>query len=463
MTPRFHQRFANLRSQVGVSRWDITPSLEVAAKNWGAAKQNFATGVHRALTGTALAMSSLECTDDALLLISLDLGWWLRHTDAETLRRRVLAELALPEANVVIHLTHTHAGPVLDSEAPPDMNPDAGRAYLDQLAQSCVEGGRQALANQTPATTLFRYGRCGLATERDFKDPENADRYITGFHPGAPADDTVLTALSLADDSHALFSLINYACHPTTLAWENTLLSPDYPGAARGLVEEATSAAPCLFLQGASGELAPAEQYSGDPALADRHGRELGYASLSTLSPLMTGLTHMRYDGVVESGAPLGLWESCAQPANSTLQAVSVSLELPLKEDLRSLAEIESALATEEDGFQFARLMRAKRVRESVGEGTGLSVQIWLWRLGDAALCALPFEAYSVFQTELRAQFPDVSLLVLNISNGHLGYIPPAPLYDHDLYTVWQSPLARGAHEKIYAAASEGLRRLFAD
>ena len=48
--------------------------------------------------------------------------------------------------------------------------------------------------------------------------------------------------------------MVNYACHPTTLAWENTLISPDFPGAMREVVERAT-AAPCVFLQGASGDL----------------------------------------------------------------------------------------------------------------------------------------------------------------------------------------------------------------
>jgi hypothetical protein len=463
MTDRLHQQFASLRSRVGVSRWDITPNLEVAARNWGAAKQNFATGVHRSLTGTALALSSIHDESPALLLISLDLGWWLRHADAEALRQRILGELALPEANLIIHLTHTHAGPVLDSEAPPEMNPDSGREYLQKLTRSCVEGGRKALANRTPATTMFRSGRCGLATNRDMIDPDNPDRYITGYHPDVLADDTLLTALSLDDDSRVLASLINYACHPTTLAWENTLLSPDYPGATRELIEAATSSAPCLFLQGASGELAPAEQYSGDPALADRHGRELGHAALATLTPLRSGKTHLRFAGVMESGAPLGLWENCAQPANSHLQAKAVSIELPLKSDLPTLAEIEQSLAHKPDGFQHTRLMRAKRVRESVGEGPVLSVKIWLWRWGDAALCALPFEAYSVFQTELRSLFPNVPLFVLNIANGHLGYIPPAPLYDLDLYTVWQTPLANGAHEKILTSVRDGLRMLFPD
>ena len=96
-----------------------------------------------------------------------------------------------------------------------------------------------------------------------------------------------------------------------------------------------------------------------------------------------------------------------------------------------------------------------------MGDGPNFRAKLWLWRWGDAALVAMPFEAYSNFQIDLRAAFPEVPLFVLNIANGHIGYIPPAPLYDHDLYTVWQTPLGRGAHEQIYAAAVNGLRELF--
>ena len=31
---------------------------------------------------------------------------------------------------------------------------------------------------------------------------------------------------------------MNYACHPTTLAWQNTLISPDYVGACEVIERE---------------------------------------------------------------------------------------------------------------------------------------------------------------------------------------------------------------------------------
>src|SRR5439155_14442721 len=99
-------------------------------------------------------------------------------------------------------------------------------------------------------------------------------------------------------------SVVNYACHPTTLAWENTLISPDFPGAMRELVHGATGA-PCIFIQGASGDLGPREGYVGDPAVADRNGRQLAHAALAVLEALPPPLTRFVYTGAVISGATL--------------------------------------------------------------------------------------------------------------------------------------------------------------
>src|SRR4029078_824309 len=90
------------------------------------------------------------------------------------------------------------------------------------------------------------------------------------------ADDTLLVARATDDGGRVLATLVNYACHPTTLAWDNKLLSPDFVGAMREILEHAF-AAPALFLQGAEGEISPREQYTGDTAVGDRQGRILGH------------------------------------------------------------------------------------------------------------------------------------------------------------------------------------------
>ena len=449
-----HKRFPGLRARCGVSRWDITPGLEVCAKNWGATDRWFARGVHRPLTGTALAIAE-DGASQPLLLLSLDLGWWRGRADADQLRLALCDALSLPEENLIVHLTHTHAGPMLDSVSPAEANPEATAAYLDTLREACIAGAQAAVDDLRESSLLFHTGSCGLATHRDLPDPAPPQRMLTGFHPEGPADDTLVVARVFDQANHTRATLVNYACHPTTLAWDNDLISPDFPGAMREVVEDVTDA-PCLFLQGASGELAPAEQYVGEPAIADRHGRVLGHAAMGLLENLAPGMSEMVYDGALESGAPLAQWSPASGELPRTVFANAPAIDLPLKPDLPSLAEIRAQMADAPAGFAYERLFRQLRVRESVGDGAFSTERLWTWKLGAGGLVAVPFEAYSILQQELRAQCPH--LLVLNLANGNHGYLPPAPLYrGPSLYTVWQTPYAEGSLEAVTHLAQNAL------
>jgi hypothetical protein len=51
----------------------------------------------------------------------------------------------------------------------------------------------------------------------------------------------------------------------------------------------------------------------------------------------------------------------------------------------------------------------------------------------------------------------DRAVFVMNVVNGWGGYLPPAHLYDRNLYAVWQTPLAPGCLEAVTAGAREAL------
>jgi hypothetical protein len=57
-------------------------------------------------------------------------------------------------------------------------------------------------------------------------------------------------------DGSPIAHLVNFAAHPTMIDAKDRRFSADYPGALTAFVEEETGA-PCLFLQGAAGDLSP--------------------------------------------------------------------------------------------------------------------------------------------------------------------------------------------------------------
>ncbi|MCA1595038.1 MAG: alkaline ceramidase, partial [Chloroflexi bacterium] len=96
----------------------------------------------------------------------------------------------------------------------------------------------------------------------------------------------------------------------------------------------------------------------------------------------------------------------------------------------------------------------------SVGDGETMMAPAWAWRIGDALVFAHPNEAYSLLQRSLRGSFPDRPVAVLNVTNGHIGYLPPAPHYDRDMYPVWQTPFAAGGLERLIEEGRKALGRL---
>jgi hypothetical protein len=171
----------------------------------------------------------------------------------------------------------------------------------------------------------------------------------------------------------------------------------------------------------------------------------------------------LEFAGVVESGAPLATWKRKAKAPSGALRALQVDVELPLKEDLPSAAEIEAKLKACDDRVMAERLRRKLRVRRIVGEGTSAKVPLWVWRVGDGYFVGQPNEAYSQLQTELRRAFPRCAITVMNLVNGGIGYLAPERLQGEDLYQVWQSPFGRGSLERVIASASSALESLGAE
>lgn len=311
---------------IGVAREDITPPVGIYARNWGAATGDTAEGVHRPLTLTCLTFQEAEGAQP-LVLLAVDLGWWRSSDDEWSIRRTVLERLGLAAPRLMLCLSHTHAGPSLE----PANADRPGGHYIgplrERLCDAAVQAARRALAMSRRALLTWRYGKCDLATNRDLPEPSGT-RIVVGHPPSAPADDTLLVGrVSEAGSGQTIATIVNYACHPTTLAWANRLLSPDYVGAMRDVVETSRAGAPCLFLQGASGELAPAEQYTGDTAVADRHGRRLGHAVMATLEAMDPPGQGLAFEGVIESGAPLAVWKQRKVAATRALGPVLHSVK----------------------------------------------------------------------------------------------------------------------------------------
>lgn len=448
-----HSSFTGL---IGVAQVDITPPFDIYSRNWGAAKHDIAEGIHQPLMLTCMTFqSSLETPP--LVLIAADLGGWKNLEDEWKLRRQILKALDIETPQLMFCLSHTHSGPSLSRNDCTKPGGEYIEIYLRYLQESAIRTARNARSSAVPAVLTWHYGSCKLATNRDLPDADN-NRFIVGFNPDKNADDTLLVGRVTDEQNRIIGTLVNYACHPTTLAWDNRLISPDYVGSMRKLVESKTQA-PCLFLQGASGELSPAEQYIGDTGIAEKNGRQLGYAVMATLESMLAPKMELTFNGIIESGAPLAVWKQTPYQPSSELSGEMVQVPFNLK-PLPSLIEIEQQYLDCEDRVMKERLLRKLGVRKAIGDGEVAQIPLWVWQLGDSFLIGQPNEAYSEFQKQLRRQLSPKAIAVMNIVNGGIGYLPPRELYGKDIYQEWQTPFAAGSLELLIKSAIQVVKEV---
>jgi hypothetical protein len=434
---------------IGVAQEDITPPAGIYLGNWGAAEYNTAEGIHRPIMLTCLTFQSPK-EERPLVLISADLGWWKSLEDEWFLRKGILDALSLRSQELMFCLSHTHSGPGIYRGDAAKPGGEFIEPYLNFVQEAAIRAVKTALSKAESATLTWNYGKCNLAANRDLPE-KNSERMVVGFNADKVADDTLLVGRVTDQEHHIIATIVNYACHPTTLAWENRMISPDYIGAMRKTVHSFTLA-PCLFLQGASGDLAPSEQYVGDITLADKHGRQLGFAVLSTLEAMLPPETQLSFSAVLESGATLAIWKRTKNNPVSSLSAKMVEVSYSLKA-LPGSSEIEKEWEACKDPVLKERLSRKLAIRKAIGDGDIARMPIWIWQLGDSFLIGQPNEAYSDFQEQLRLEFLPGAIAVMNIVNGSVGYLPPRELYGKNLYPVWQTPFAAGSLELLIEAA----------
>jgi hypothetical protein len=489
-TPQF-------RGRIGFARGDITSPVGIYHRLWGAAEHERSNGVHRPLAATALwlepavgvpALAGAESEDrlkpelqretDAAVILALD-QCLLDGTDATAVRQRVSRVAPVRPERVHVHCSHTHASGWMSRSRAGFPGGELIEDYLRLVMNVCADLARSAADAAQPATIVYGSARCDLAGHRDYFD---GTRFVCGFNPAGPADDTVHVGRAIANDGSTLGTLVNYACHPTTLAWQNTLLSPDFVGAMREVVEHHTGA-PCLFLQGASGDLGPRDGFVGDVAGVDRNGRQLGFAALSGLEALPPAGTRFEYAGPVVSGATLGIWKH--QPVNdgtAKRQAAwawrTFTVDLPYRPDLPTVEGTRTELAkweaAEADARRAGDLENARDARAHVERmnrqlnrlsalppGPTYPYPVTLGRLGTALWVLVPGELYQMFQTTLRSRFPNEAVIVATLTNDwQPGYLPASSAYGHGIYQEAIAVVAAGALETLTETVAQHLRAL---
>ena len=469
-----HVKAPTSRLHFGYARCDITPPVGIYHRMWGAARHDQATGVHRALQADIVIAEPLG-GDASQRMVRVQLDFVLLDNDQTV---RLVAPIAAsanvaPDQVIVTH-SHSHSAGFFPANRYTMPGGDLIAPFLAEVNAKVAAAAAEAVATLADATVTYATAQCDMAANRDYWD-DDKQIYTTGFNPGQAAENTAVVGRVTADDGSLRLLLVNYACHPTTLAWDNTLLSPDFVGALREVVEHEQNA-PCCFYQAPCGDLGPKDGFVGDTAVADRNGKQVGHAALSALYSMGPPQTDFAYTGPVVSGATIGTWgwsahdqarqaETIAFAGGSTdipLDLIEIPTSASLEQDLERFTVEQTAADAKGDAVAARDFgARAERCRRWLGrvallpQGKTFELNFSVHQFGDAVWVTCSAEPYSWLGSELRRRFPDLILFISPISgNAQVAYLLPRDRYGQGLYQEEPSALAPGCLEALTAAIS---------
>ena len=253
---------------VGSAKREITPPSPVYLGGYGFGPVRRSTGVASPIYARAIAISRGAQT---VVFGAIETqGHFLAYQEGggptgeygfADIRRRVSNDLGVPERNLIIASTHDHAGPddigVWGGVPPAYLKLVAGQAVA--AIESAIQGERLAHLHAAEIDTS------SLHLLRNLLPP----RYGMDYK---------LRVLLATDPSGAsLATLINFSAHATTLGGDNTLISPDWPGAAARAVETASPGSTALVMVASVGRTQP--ELGGIAARglprADEYGRKV--------------------------------------------------------------------------------------------------------------------------------------------------------------------------------------------
>jgi hypothetical protein len=453
--------------QAAVARADVTPPIGIAHANWGAQTHQRAAGVDLPLWATALALSD---GIETVVIVDIDV-LYLWKNEAARAREVTSALTGVPQSHIRLSYTHTHSGPVIGGEWTSWTNEGTEMvgSYTEDLIQKIAGTAWSALKNLRPVRVSAGRGACTIGVNRRLQRPEDGE-VIVGRNWDGDFDDSVQVVRIDGIDGTPLATIVNYACHPITAGPDCQMITPDYPGVVKRVVEQSTGST-CLFLQGAAGDIGPIRGVARRGLLEyKRLGNILGHEASRVWWEIDPRPAHAAYQGTLESGAPLAIYDDTPVDLSNQTQKLRVEtrmMDLPLKvipppdqfeanfeKHLARLNELRAGGGSEEELRHVTMLskrasMHANVAREFLGR-THETYELQIITIGDEiALVAIPGEPFVEIGLNIKRNSPVKYTLFSGYSHIGWGYIPVPQAYELGGYEIEITPFAPAASLQI--------------
>jgi len=403
--------------QIGIHELDITPPWPIPLAGFGRARTANHEGIHDPLhAGCAV----FENNGEVVALVSCEVVG-LNGQIIQRVREALLQKISdFPVARLVITCTHTHGAPIIKDP------------FVPFLIERLVTLIHEAWKDRQPRILL-----AGRNTHSEWTG-FNRRHLETGFLPV----DREVTFLGIREPSGETCAVLyHYACHPSTLGPHNLLVTADWPGFTRKMLQEKLGKqVAVLYLKGTEGDI--------------NTGYSAGVSSLGIPIPTRTYATAERV-GMVVAKTLLSAWDQAKEISHSPIffQSRSVPLEYQKTDGLEEAAQKmvwwdEEIRRLTETGRPEPHILAARvehayaRFRLDIlkeiaarGQST-LQVEQIAFRLGEIGFVNFPGEFFVESGLQVKQEAKTAFTFPLGITNDYQGYFPPATAFRQGGYEV---------------------------
>ena len=431
----------------GLAKVCITP--EIGTKIIGQPIQTITDGKYTDLYARSFYINSN--TGD-FLMVACDL-LVLPKESTDSIRKEISEKTGIEFKDIVIHTTHTHAGPaVTDIFNEKISNPEAAEKIINSIIHSGVESFKNR-----------QIGKIGIGREQ-LHDISFNRRYImkdgsVEMHPHkddpnlleaeGPNDPELNSIILFDNEKIPIGAVANFPCHLTSLERNNSKFSADFPYyAEENLINKLNNDDfIMLYLNGPCGNLCQVDVKNSETfEVGDQHSRRAGRKFADAVNNIINNCILL--------------------DDNSDINTVYSEIEIPIREitekmidDAKKIIEKNKGKVIEEfelsnyglESYKDNTVISAQKLLEtefwenmSANEIINLSkayknnkkevVPLTVAKIGSILIIAVPAELFVEYSLNFKNIFKEKykNIIVVELANGWVGYVPTKKAFEYN-------------------------------
>ncbi|WP_448163591.1 neutral/alkaline non-lysosomal ceramidase N-terminal domain-containing protein [Bacillus mobilis] len=403
-------------SKIGVCKVDITPPVGIDFVGYH--RETGINNIEEHIYGTVFVFEKDEMKT---VFISIDnIGMLVEDTNM--IRERIASRLHVPFERITVVYTHTHSGPETVGEQP------LVKSYKTSLVNNVVHGAVTANNNLKLCEVGWGVTIGDIGINRRERTSDGRAKMGTNIE-GVVDKRIGMLGIRNAETKELSGIIVFCTAHPNVLKGDSDVLSADYPGMTREILEKIVNC-PVIIVQGAAGNINA--KYRGS--------REALKQMAYTLSGhVLTMLPTVTYSPIVN-----------VRTVSSTMQMKLK--DIPEMNEIRSMAQLaEKQWGVNTDEWLTIVLKKyMKGIRQ-----LRMDLEVQLFQVNDGMFFGIPMEPFSETALEVKESLRNELAFFGGYTNGYIGYLPTREEFAYGGYEVELNPIVYGTTTNLLMPPEE--------